>query len=106
LSEQQDLNRFRSELEKGVGNGPVRNLLLNLFLEQEKRFGMGREQLERVDRHIARLRAIIAGQVALVDRLGAKGLSTDQAAMVLDTLNDMMLVHQSYRHSIIDVIAH
>jgi hypothetical protein len=47
LSEQQDLNRFRSELEKGVGNGPVRNLLLNLFLEQEKRFGMGREQLER-----------------------------------------------------------
>jgi hypothetical protein len=42
----------------------------------------------------------------LVDRLRAKGLSTDQAAMVLDTLNDMMLVHQSCRHSIIDVIAH
>jgi hypothetical protein len=70
--ERQNLNRFRSELEKGVGNGPVRSLLLNLFLEQEKRFGMGWEQLARVDRHIARLRTIIAGQVALVDRLKSK----------------------------------
>jgi ribosomal protein S13 len=49
---------------------------------------------------------IIASQVQLVDHLRAKSLSTDQAEVVLDTLNDMMLVHQSFRQTIIDTIAH
>lgn len=101
----QNLTRFRSELEKGVENGPVRSLLLDLLVEQERRFGKAQEQVEKVDRHIARLRQIIAGQVGLIDRLKAKGLSTDRAELVLDTLNDMMLVHQSYRQTIAATIA-
>lgn len=102
----QNLTRFRCELEKGVENGPVRSLLLDLLVEQEKRVGMGEEQLEKVDRHIARLRQIIAGQVELIDHLRAKSLPTDRAEVVLDTLNDMMLVHQSYRETIIVTLAH
>lgn len=82
-------------------NGTVRSLLLDLFVEQEKRFGMGQEQLDRVDRHIARLRQIIASQVQLIDDLTAKGLSSDRAKVVLDTLNDMMLVHQSFRETVV-----
>lgn len=101
----QNLTRFRGELEKGVENGPVRSLLLDLLVEQEKRFGMGQEQIEKVDRHIARLRQIIAGQVGLIDHLKARGLATDRAEVVLDTLNDMMLVHQSYRQTIAATIA-
>ncbi len=99
--DRQNLTRFRSELEKGVENGPVRSLLLDLLLVQEKRFGMGQEQLEKVDRHIVRLRQIIVGQVELLDHLKAKGLPSDRAEVVLDTLNDMMLVHQSYRENLI-----
>jgi hypothetical protein len=90
------------QLEKGVKNEPVRSLLLDLLVEHEKRFGMVQEQLERVDRHIARLRQIIAGQVQLIDRLRSKSLATQQAEVVLDTLNDMMLVHHSFRETVID----
>lgn len=104
--DRENLTRFRSELEKGVQNGPVRSLLLDLLVEQEKRFGINQEQLEKVDRHIVRLRQIIAGQVELVDRLRGKGLPSDRAEVVLDTLNDMMLVHQSYRETIVAAIAH
>jgi hypothetical protein len=64
------------------------------------------EQLEKVDRHIVRLRQIIAGQVQLIDHLKAKRLATDRADVVLDTLNDMMLVHQSFRQTIIATFAH
>lgn len=101
----QNLTRFRSELEKGVENRPVRSLLLDLLLEEEDRFGRGQEQVGKVDRHIARLRQIIAGQVGLIDHLKAKGLSTNRAEVVLDTLNDMMLLHQSYRQTIAATIA-
>lgn len=99
--DRQNLTRFRNQLEKGVKNEPARSLLLDLLVEQEKRFGMGQEQLERVDRHITRLRQIIAGQVQLIDRLRSKRLCTQQAEVVLDTLNDMMLVHQSFRETVI-----
>ncbi len=103
--DRQNLTRFRGELEKGVENGPVRSLLLDLLVAQEKRFGIGQEQLDKVDRHIVRLRQIIAGQIELGDHLRAKGLPSDRAEVVLDTLNDMMLVHQSYRETIIAAIA-
>ena len=99
--DRQNLTRFRNQLENGVKNGPVRSLLLDLLVEQEKRFGMGQEQLERVDRHISRLRQIIAGQVQLIDRLRSRELATAQAEVVLDTLNDMMLVHQSFRETVV-----
>jgi hypothetical protein len=99
--DRQNLTRFRNHLENGVENGPARSLLLDLLVEQEKRFGMGQEQLDKVDRHIARLRQIIAGQVQLIDGLRAKGLSSDRARVVLDTLNDMMLVHQSFRETVV-----
>ena len=79
--DRQNLTRFR--LEKGVKNEPARSLLLDLLVEQEKRFGMGQEQLERVDRHITRLRQIIAGLVQLIDRLRSKRLCTQQAEVVL-----------------------
>lgn len=105
FANRQNLTRFRSELEKGVENRPVRSLLLDLLVEQEKRFGRGQEEVEKVDRHIVRLRQIIVGQVGLIDRLKAKGLATDRAEVVLDTLNDMMLVHRSYRQTIAATIA-
>jgi hypothetical protein len=99
--DRQNLLRLRNQLENGVKSGSARSLLLDLFVEQEKRFSMGQEQLERVDRHIGRLRQIIAGQVQLVDRLRAMGLPSDGAKVVLDTLNDMKLVHYSFRETVI-----
>ena len=84
--DRQNLARFRNQLENGVENGPTRSLLLDLLVEQEKRFGVGQKQLDRVDLHIARLRQIIASQVRLIDDLRAKGLSTDRAEVVLGTL--------------------
>lgn len=99
--DRQNLTRFRNKLENGVENGPARNLLLDLLVEQENRFGMGQEQLDRVDRHIARLRQIIVRQVQVIDELKAKNLSVDRAKVVLDTLNDMMLAHESFRNTIV-----
>ncbi len=37
--DRQNLTRFRNQLEKGVKNEPARSLLLDLLVEQEKRFG-------------------------------------------------------------------
>jgi hypothetical protein len=99
--DRQNLTRFRRQLEDGVRKGPVRSLLLELLVEQEKRCGAGQEQLERVDRHIARLRQIIVGQTELIGQLRAKSLSTDRAEIVLDTLNDMMFAHLSFRQTIV-----
>jgi hypothetical protein len=101
----ENLARFRSEPEQGVGES-VRGVLLDLLVEQEDLFGLRHEQLERVNRHIARLREIIASQVQLVERLQSKGLAIDRAQLVLDTLNDMMLAHQSFRQSVLDRLAH
>jgi len=97
----ENLTRFRSELEQGVGES-VRGVLV----EQESLFGLQQEQLDRVNRHIIRLREIIAGQVQLMERLQSKGLALEKAQLVLDTLNDMMLAHQSFRPTILDRLAH
>jgi hypothetical protein len=101
----ENLTRFRSELEQGVGES-VRGVLLDLLVEQESLFGLQQEQLDRVNRHIIRLREIIAGQVQLMERLQSKGLALEKAQLVLDTLNDMMLAHQSFRQTILDRLAH
>lgn len=93
--------RFRNRLEKGVENAPVRNLLLDLLVAQERRFGMGQEQLDKVDRHIARLRQMIVEQVQLIDRLKSNDLPAERAEVVLNTLNDMMSVHQSFRQTVV-----
>ena len=101
----ENLTRFRSELEQGVGES-VRGVLLDLLVEQESLFGLQQEQLDRVNRHIIRLREIIAGQVQLMERLQSKGLALEKAQLVRDTLNDMMLAHQSFRQTILDRLAH
>ena len=43
----ENLTRFRSELEQGVGES-VRGVLLDLLVEQESLFGLRQEQLDRV----------------------------------------------------------
>ena len=101
----ENLARFRNELEQGVGES-VRGVLLDLLIEQEGLFGLRQEQLDRVNRHIVRLREIIAGQVQLIERLHSKGLALAKAQLVLDTLNDMMLAHQSFRQTILDRLAY
>jgi len=101
----ENLTSFRRELEQGVGES-VRGVLLDLLVEQESLFGLQQEQLDRVNRHIIRLREIIAGQVQLMERLQSKGLALEKAQLVLDTLNDMMLAHQSFRQTILDRLAH
>jgi hypothetical protein len=101
----ENLARFRSELEQGVGES-VRSVLLDLLVEQESLFGLRHEQLDRVNRHIVRLREIIASQVRLIERLQSRGLALEKAQLVLDTLNDMMLTHQSFRQMILDSLAH
>jgi hypothetical protein len=77
--------------------------LLGLPVEHERRFGISQEQLESVDRHIARLRQIIAGQTQLIGDLRAKGLAADRAEVALDTLNEMMFAHLSFRQTIVDI---
>jgi hypothetical protein len=100
----ENLARFRNELEQGVGES-VRGVLLDLLIEQEGLFGLRQEQLDRVNRHIVRLREIIAGQVQRIERLRSKGLALAKAQLVLDTLNDMMLAHQSFRQTVLDRLA-
>jgi hypothetical protein len=57
--------------------------MLTLLVEEENRFGHTREELNKLDRHIARLSEIIARHVDLMDKLQSMGSPLKRAPMIL-----------------------
>jgi hypothetical protein len=86
-----NLKRF-DRLESGVDEF-TRSTLLKLLLHEAKKSCATRQQLDRIDRHMAALRQIIYRQVELVE----KGHNAERALRLLGTMNDLMANYQTLR---------
>jgi hypothetical protein len=95
----ENIRHFRDELERGVDNDR-RSTLLGLLAEEFHKLGLARDQLDSFDKHIARLRALIAGQAKLVEDLTASGQPIERPALVLATLHDLMDCYTAHRERI------
>jgi hypothetical protein len=88
------LTRF-NPLKTGVDE-QTRSTLLKLLLHEAEKSCATRQQLDRIDRHMAALRQLIYRQLELVE----KGHSAERALKLLATLNDLMANYQTLRRRI------
>jgi hypothetical protein len=100
----ENVKLYRRELENGVGE-PMRATVLQLLVEEEDRFGHTREELSKLDRHIARLSEIIARHVDLMDKLQSMDSPLRRAPLVLATLHDVMATYLAHRETIVASLA-
>jgi hypothetical protein len=74
-------------LEPGVDE-QTRSTLLKLLLHEAEKSYLTRQQLDRIDRHMAALRQLIYRQLELVE----KGHDGEQALKQLATMNDLRTI--------------
>ena len=74
----------------------TRSTLLKLLLHEAEKSCATRQQLDRIDRHMAALRQLIYRQLELVE----KGHDGEQALKQLATMNDLMANYQTLRRRI------
>jgi hypothetical protein len=82
-------------LESGLDE-LTRSTLLKLLLHEAEKSCLTRQQLDRIDRHMAALRQLIYRQLELVE----KGHDGEQALKQLATMNDLMANYQTLRRRI------
>ena len=80
----------------------TRAILLKLWLREEGILGLTREQLTRIDRHIEKLRRLIAEQS---ERFASNGAGPQRSTLLLATLNDLMATYQVHRQKIVVALA-
>jgi hypothetical protein len=95
----QNVARLRSELENEPDEFTRSRLLKLLLLEAEKSL-VTRQQLDRIDCHMAELRELTYRQVELVEKGKLKGQFVERAAKLLALLNDLMTNYQTLRRRI------
>jgi hypothetical protein len=86
-------------LESGVDD-LTRTTLLKLLLFEAEKSCASRQQLDRIDRHMAVLRQLIYRQVELVEKDKSKGYNAERALKLLATMNDLMVNYQALRRRI------
>jgi hypothetical protein len=94
----QNVARLRRELE----NEPdefTRSRLLKLLLYEAEKSRLTRQQLDRIDGHMAELRELAYRQVELVEKGNLKGQIVERAVKLLALLNDLMSNYQTLRRS-------
>ena len=95
----QNVARLRRELE----NEPdefTRSRLLKLLLYEAEKSRLTRQQLDRIDGHMAELRELTYRQVELVEKGNLKGQIVERAVKLLALLNDLMSNYQTLRRRI------
>jgi hypothetical protein len=95
----QNVARLRRELE----NEPdefTRSRLLKLLLYEAEKSRLTRQQLDRIDGHMAELRELTYRQVELVEKGNLKGQIVERAVKLLALLNDLMANYQTLRRRI------
>ena len=95
----QNVARLRRELE----NEPdefTRSRLLKLLLYEAEKSRLTRQQLDRIDGHMAELKELTYKQVELVEKGNLKGQIVERAAKLLALLNDLMANYQTLRRRI------
>jgi hypothetical protein len=101
---EQNMQQLCRRLEHGAEE-VTRSVLLKLLLAEEKMLGLTERQLQRIDRHIAKLRQLISGQTRRIERLASFGIDTESHRLVLATLNDLMATYQIHRQQITAALA-
>jgi hypothetical protein len=99
---EQNIAGYRSWLEEDGAERVTRAILLKLWLREEGMLGLTREQLTRIDRHIEKLRRLIAEQS---ERLASNGAGPQRSTLLLATLNDLMATYQVHRQKIVAALA-
>src|SRR5262249_17007913 len=95
----QNVARLRRQLE----NEPdefTRSRLLKLLLLEAEKSRQTRQQLDRIDCHMAELRELTYRQVELVERGNLKGQIVERAVNLLALLNDLMANYQTLRRRV------
>jgi hypothetical protein len=93
----QNVARLSRELENEPDEFRRSRLLKLLLYEAEK---SQREQSERIDRHMAKLRELTDRQVELLEKGKLKGQIIERAAKLLALLKDLMSNYQTLRRRI------
>jgi hypothetical protein len=86
-------------LETGVDEF-TRSALLKVLLHEAEKSCLTRQQLDRIDRHMAALRQLIYKQLELAEKDKSKGHNPEQTLKHLATLNDLMANYQTLRRRI------
>jgi hypothetical protein len=95
----QNVARLRRQLE----NEPdefTRSALLKLLLHEAGKSCGARQQLDRIDRHMAELRESTYRQVELVEKDKSKGHNAARTLKLLAMMNDLMANYQRLRRRI------
>jgi len=95
----QNVARLRRQLE----NEPdefTRSALLKLLLHEAGKSCGARQQLDRIDRHMAELRESTYRQVELVEKDKSKGHNAARTLKLLAMMNDLMANYQTLRRRI------
>jgi hypothetical protein len=79
-----------------------RPILMKLLVEEEDRFGYGREQLAVAERHLVQCQGHITKLRALIDSLHRNGENTRQENELLDAMSNLQTKFQAYRDMIRD----
>jgi hypothetical protein len=95
----ENLAHFHSSLKSG-GDAFARSMLLKRLLHEAEKPCLTRQQLDTIDRHIAKLRRLIYKEVELVEKDKAKGHDAQRVQNLLATLNDLMAGYQTLRRRI------
>ena len=95
----QNVARLHRQLENEPDEFTRSRLLKLLLLEAEKSL-VTRQQLDRIDCHMAELRELTYRQVELVEKGKLKGQLVERAAKLLALLNDLMTNYQTLRRRI------
>ena len=86
------LKRF-NPLETGVDE-LTRSTLLKLLLHEAEKSSPTRQELDRIDCHMAALRQLIYRQLELVEK--SKGHNAERALKLLATMNDLWRIIKSF----------
>jgi hypothetical protein len=95
----QNVARLRRQLENEPDEFTRSSLLKLLLHEAEKSCG-ARQQLDRIDRHMAELRELTYRQVELVEKDKSKSHNAARTLKLLAMINDLMANYQTLRRRI------
>jgi DNA polymerase II large subunit len=96
---QENVRRFRRELENGA-EGKRREMLLRLLVEEEDKVGLTYEQLNEIQLQIRRINQIISTQLETITVLKAAGQSVERAEWSLSNAVHLLATHEAYRAKI------
>lgn len=93
---EQNVLRF-SELLKTENDPAARTMLSKLLLDEEDKFAVTAERLDRTDGHLVNCKAHITRQHDLIDRLNGDGHDVGPAQRLLKNLLELHDLFISYR---------